>query len=680
MKHLLFLLLCLSICSFLPAQTLLQDAIELAQFFDTTDAADQDKRLIFIGGVYTVRERPTIRKYVSAKDSLTTASLEKTFKGNPFLRVEVSNQSRLLFNPPLRDGDGENPFGSGRPGGGSGGGSGAASGFSVAGFADGLSRFLVKRTKQELSMAFFEDFKEKVAKDKYLLHFCPTTGGHLERIDQDVYQFKEYLESLRESFIVDMTALPGSTEDFLRDPALCVGCSATPDGKVMIDLLHLAQQLVDGEAPIDMIDYLAGTGSAIQSAKVSEPALFDMAGGLRFLDLVSESLRNPDNSNPKMPWYTGSELREMFKDPKLFRLYLGLLWQRSNDIAFVGKDGAKTVTMQAILGTAATSADLFVNWRNALVSLGETTHSLQRSVKTTGPATIDRTGRATSAFVADDFFRYSQSLTELMKAVNQTGRLVLQRQNDLIPQDYISLMQQCNSLYFNVRQRNYTGAISNVIFCLNVLGKDKKEVATMLKYANFVASIAEANSPEEIEHVIELFALPAGSSRMKKEPGRFSIALNAYTGLSGGREQLDGDKTDKGFGAVTAPVGLSLSWGMGCKKKKDSGEIENINLGSLGFFVPLIDVGAVTAFRFKDSTAQNLPELTWGNILSPGFYVVYDLPSKWPMAIGFGGQSGPGLRKVTLGNNEIINKSGVRYGAFVTVDIPITYFHLGKGR
>jgi len=673
MKPILFFCFSLVLPNILPAQTLLQDAMELRQYFDTTDVKDPDKRLIFMGGAVSPKKSSFFRKYISPNDTLSTATLQKTFKDNPFLRMEVTDQNILSFDMPLRGVDsGASPGGSS--------GIGSGSGFSVAGFADGLARFLVKRTKQELSQAFFDDFKVKVETDPYLKHFCPATKQHLLMVDQDVYQFKDYLEGLRESFILDMTALPGNTEGFLRDDVLCPDCSTKADGKVMIDFLHLAQQMTDGEPPIDMIDYLAGASSGIQSAKLSEPALYDMAGGLRFLDLVSASLRNPNSNDPKMPWYTGRELREMFQDPKLFRLYLGLLWQRADKIAFLDKAGTKAQTMRSILGAAGTSLDLFKAWRNSLESLGETTHALQRAVSASSSINLEDTGMRSNTFSASDFFRYSQSLCDLMKTLNQTGRQVLQRSDNLIPETYISLMQQSNSLYFNVRQRNYTGAISNVIFCLNVIGKDKKEIASLLKYANFVASIAEANSPEEIEHAIELFALPPGSSRMKKQPGRFAVALNAYSGLAGGAERLDGDDFTKSFGAVTAPVGLSLSWGLGHKKKNEAGGTKNVNLGSLGFFIPLLDVGAVTAFRFKDNTSQNLPDLTWGNILSPGLYLVYDFKGKWPISLGLGGQSGPGLRKVTVANDVVIEKSGVRYGAFLTVDIPITYFHLGKGK
>ena len=669
MKHFLFLLLCLGLTFDLAAQTILDDAKNLSSIFSyTIDTSNHETTKIVNlrrGISITLAQLYILKKYypdsvdvnILTDDELMDL-LESSFKGNPFLRVEITNQNETGF---LKlEGSLKQP-----------GGSVAAAGFSVAGLADGLSRFLVKRTKQELSQAFFEDFKRAVQKEPLVGHFCPDTKQHLLLIDQDVYQFKDYLQGLRESFISDMTVLPKSTETFLRDDNLCSACSQKANGKVLIDMLHVAQQLVDGEAPIDMIDYLARSGSAIQSAnKTSEPVLYDMAGGLRYLNLISEAMRNTSSTDSLMPWYTGREVREMFKDPKFFRLFMGLLWQKAGGISFNGPNGVE-VNLQNTLSTVANKAAELENWRNTISSFGEVTHRVQRSLSASASA---------PTAVSDDYYRYSQTILDLMESVNETGRLVLNRNTDLIPQEYVFLLKQCNALYFNVRQRNFTGALSNVIYCLNLLGKDKEEVANLLEYANFAASIAEANSPEEIENAVELFALPPGSSRMKKQPGRFSIALNAYSGISGGIEVLDGDASHKSYGAITAPLGLSMSWGLGhIKTNSATGETRLKSLGSLGFFVPLIDVGAVTTFRFKDSTSQNLPELTWSNILSPGLYVVYDFPGKWPIAFGIGGQAGPGLRKVTADGLEIV-KSGARFGAFLAVDIPFTYFYLGKGK
>ncbi len=642
MRNLLLFCLFIGATHWLNGQDLLQEAIDLKPYFKF----DENRMLVISADSMSDRTKTIIKNYLPTAPKISGFQIRKTFEGNPFIDMEKAPQANwsLDLNKSSSLG-GVNAT--------------APSGFSVTNLADGLARFLVKRTKQELSEAFFDKFKDEVKTDPYLGHFCPFTQAQLLLIDSEVYQFNDYLESLREGFTADMTALPGSTESFLRDPSLCAGCADSIAGKVAIDLLHVGQQMVNGEPPIDMISYLAQPGSAIQTAKPSpaEAKLYDMASGLRLLDVISQSLRNNASTDPQMPWHTGREIREAFRDSVVLRIYLGLLWQKVDGISFTDDSGTSRKSMRELMRTANTGAGLVESWRQSIQSLGELTQAMQFSLQSSSN---------TATTVADDFFSYSQSITDLLQAVNQTGRNMLQRKKDLIPTEYILLMRQSNSLYFNVRQRNFVGAIGNVIYCLNVLGSDKKEIATLLKYANFMAAIAEANSPDEMERAIELFALPPGSSRMKKHPGRIAVALNAYAGFAAGREYLGNDASSKQIRALTAPVGLSFSYGLG-------------KFGSVGAFVPLIDVGAVTAYRFKDDAAENLPELTWSNILSPGLYLVYDVPGKWPFALGYGAQIGPGLRKVTEMNN-VVEKSGWRQGFFATVDIPITYFYLGKGK
>lgn len=666
MRPLLLSLFCLFLHAGALAQTLLEDAEALRDFFDQPEATDFDQRLIFNWDALDARHSEIMRKYCIAKDTLTTYWVEESFRNNVFLLVERTDQNKVLLAG-LSKGDRFTESSTGA----------SASGFSVSTLADGLARFLVKRTKQELSLAFFNEFKETVNANRYVGHFCPFTKEQLLRIDSDVYQFNDYLESLREGFTADMTSLPMNLETFVRDESFCKGCSQKEAGIVMADMFHVAQQMVNGESPVDMIGYLADKDyAAIQAVDSTKPVLYNMAGGLRFLNLISESFRNPNSQDSTMPWYTAREIREKLRDPVLLRIYLGLLWQKAGDIHFVDDSGTSKAGLRELMAKANTGGNLVANWRRSVESMAEMTQATQFSLRTSSGST---------STTADDFFAYAQSVTDILQNINQMGKTMLAREKDIIPTQYIFLMRHCNSLYFNVRQRNFAGAVSNVIYCLNLIGSDKKEIATLLKYANFMASVAEANTPEEMERAIEAFALPPGSSRMKKQPGQFAVALNAYTGLAGGWEVLDGSNNAQNFGAVAAPLGLSLSWGLGKRQPEtrvdttSSGEVKVKvrEYGSLGFFVPVIDVGAVTAYRFNDANAQNLPELTWSNILSPGLYLTYHLPRKWPIAFGVGGQLGPGLRKVTENGLEL-NRSGVRYGAFMAVDIPITYFYLNN--
>lgn len=648
-----FLCLCLS----LSAQPMLDGARVLSDLFDYR-AKDVHGELFLERGIEIDEEHAAVlREYLplGLKDSKDTAALrsglEATFQGNPFFSLKLSNQTLKAFLEESR----EHYSAQSVP----------AGGFFVSNFADGLARFLVKRTKQELSVVFFEDFKAQVKDNPYLGHFCPFTREQLSLIDSKVYQFNDYLQTLREGFVADMMALPGSTERFLGNEALCSGCSERGEGKVMIDLLHVAQQMVNGASPVDMLSYLSHSGSAIQSARPADTLLYNMAAGLRLLNLLSESFRNTASSDPRMPWHSGREIRESLQDPKLLRIYLGLLWQRAGRIDFILPDG-KQVSMRMMMEKANSGGQLLESWRKTIEAMSELMHSLQ--------GTLHASAKTANA-LADDFFSYSQSVSDLLLSINQTGRTLLGMEGrDFIPNAYILLMRQSNAMYFNVRQGNFGGAMGNVVFCLGLLKKgsegEQEKIAEILRYANFMAAIAGANSPEEMEHAVEGFALPPGSSQAKKYHGRFSVALNAYMGIALGREYLGSAMEAKDVGALAAPVGLSCTLGLG-------------KGGGVGLFVPMIDVGAVTAYRFDDELAGDLPELSWNNILSPGLYIVYNAPGKWPFAFGYGAQLGPGLRKVTETKDGValeLEKNGWRHGIFLAVDIPITYFYLGRGK
>jgi hypothetical protein len=87
----------------------------------------------------------------------------------------------------------------------------------------------------------------------------------------------------------------------------------------------------------------------------------------------------------------------------------------------------------------------------------------------------------------------------------------------------------------------------------------------------------------------------------------------------------------------------------------------------------VLDVGAIVDYQLtSDSIAKIESEITWGNIFSPGAYVVYGFFGNLPVSLGIGGQYGPGLSSVnTEDNSTVINAPNWRWGAFLAVDIPM---------
>ncbi|MCF2487528.1 hypothetical protein [Dyadobacter sp. CY347] len=180
---------------------------------------------------------------------------------------------------------------------------------------------------------------------------------------------------------------------------------------------------------------------------------------------------------------------------------------------------------------------------------------------------------------------------------------------------------------------------------------------------HFVNDMAVAENAEDIEKAIDAFALPAGSYAIKRVAS-FNFSVNSYPGILPALERPWknnlSDNTNMGTQfsiGFTAPVGLSGSWGI----KKGN---------SLGFFIPIIDIGAVTRLRLDNNSATStLPEFKLKNFLSPGLYLHYGF-RKTPLSLNIGAQFGPEIRKVMSGS-ESVSYESMRIGAGLVLDIPL---------
>jgi len=179
-----------------------------------------------------------------------------------------------------------------------------------------------------------------------------------------------------------------------------------------------------------------------------------------------------------------------------------------------------------------------------------------------------------------------------------------------------------------------------------------------LQYGLFLANVLKARNPAEVKAAIRMVAMPPGSSQAKKESS-FDISINSYVGIYGGEETLLNpgiSEPSKPTYGLTVPVGISVSTGFR-------------RYGSLSLFMPIIDLGAVAAFRIETNQAVNLPNFNLQNLASPGAYLVYGFPN-YPFALAGGVQYGPQLRKIER-NGLNIESPAYRYSVALTVDIPL---------
>jgi len=557
----------------------------------------------------------------------------------------------------------------------------------VTNFADGLAKFLVKRTKQELATAFFERFKDKLDSVRQLQILFPTTYQALKAIDQEIYNYAAYIDLLRESFQKDLAMILPNISQLVQDPSMQPVFKALPYLKtILVDALYIINEFNEGKHPGEVFhDYIVNRADMTLNL-INE----NIYPSLQILDIFSQSLR----SNTKDKYWIGTDsLKLLFKDDVTFTIYMGLIYQQltSKSIIFSDKAG-KHIDFKVFLSSHA--ADIIKNediYNKYLTEL------------------IQKAGQADKYFIAikqliqkgqdkptyqDYYSLYNAALNlfeQLLPAptlLNLKDKIVMSaidRNEDKVYK-YLSTARALGNIYVDIYEKQYPSAVIETGTILAMLpGKAPNLSQLYIKYGNFAALLAKAQNSDEVEEAIEAVAMPAGSSTVKRESA-FNVSLNAYVGPYLGYEKIHGVDTKKmGTYGLTAPIGIAVSWGH---------RVLPFSTGkskwSTSLFISLIDIGSLTSYRFSsgntkvgtDSTAQvaQVPKIQLKDIISPGAFLSIGIPGV-PISVSGGFQLAPNLRNVSLNSgNTVVNTYGdnklyTRWSVSILVDIPLLNFY-----
>lgn len=561
-------------------------------------------------------------------------------------------------------------------------------GFDVTNIADGFAKFIVKRTKQELSIAFFEKFKAELEKKEHkdLRTIFPQTYSAMRLMDSEIYNYNAYIQLLRESFEKDLAALPvniksiiANHEDFFN---------RMPEIKAKLEsAFYIGQQILDKQHPGVIIENYP--------VEILDNLSNDTKPCIQTMILLSKSVKSADDGANY--WASTKEIKKLAGNKIILMVYIGLLEQQAKFEAITYLNGS---TLSGILEASYPS---YQKYGTFYATLSTKIESVQSGINA-----INDTDDKEARF--ENYYSVVNSSIDLMKFLAESGDILKFSTTVKFKEStekYFQLAQTAADLVIDVKRRNYSSAVVNVtnlydaafntdnnaVYSTNVNGdialtdpeKVKKLTETnnenttrvkkaLLKYGAFMADIAQAKSSDDVEKAIESVALPVGSSRIKRETP-FNVALNAYCGLFVGDEIIKNYGSQKVLGelntfGVAAPIGVSLSQGHRVwpwpvnrvGKEREKG-------WSSSWFISIVDLGALTAYRFKDDSTEKVPTIQLKDIFSPGIFWSVGIP-KSPLSVNFGAQVGPNLRKV--GNdNTYSGETYVRYSISFCVDLPI---------
>lgn len=564
-------------------------------------------------------------------------------------------------------------------------------GLDVTTVADGFARFIVNRAKQELSVTFFDNMKTALSDPAFrdMRTLFPQTVRTLNVIDKQIYNYSMYMQALRESFEKDLAALPvnlpGIVENhkpfFQKYPAL---------EAALLGGCYVASSLQDEAHPGEIIrEYPDETLDSLNPA---------CKATLQTVQVFSESLRDTAQSADHY-WIKANEAKKILADSAVLRLYLGLI----NESAMLNYDSIKFTQEVSLVGVlnSMSAADKYKKeykaYRTYVLAMVKKAEALDSMIATHQKQTSD-------SLSFELYYKYFDASVDLMEYGLGFGKLPYVNLPHLVDSTkiYFETARTTADMFLDVNRRNYASAVINLVELYNIVlhdsvtigSKERKAAAQkdndtsalmqskLLKYGTFMATIVQAKNSEEVENAIEAFALPVGSARIKRE-SQFNLSVNAYCGFFGGIERIrgfdNGPAKVNAFG-LTAPVGIAVSWGGGCKNSK------NRYHSSYSIFFSAVDLGAIAAFRAKNDTVAQVPNILLKDILSPGFFLSWGIP-RVPLSLNFGMQMGPNLRNVhspnaanPTGFNDYENRIYCRYSLSICVDIPVLNLYTNNNK
>ena len=562
---------------------------------------------------------------------------------------------------------------------------------------DALGTLVANRFREELTIAFLEDFRAKVKSDTLLAHVFPNTSNVL--IYSDPFNHTAWMSTFRTAMEKDLAAFPENFPYVIR--AVESELSLTAEQK---EALNFAYEVY----PILLDLWKSPNDSNIAArkfiqkveGKISDPTA---KNSLKVTRMLIDGLSADGND-----WVSGSDLDAAMQSASTMKYFLAFVIEKNAEAL-----DSINVTINSTTKSVYDHFHESPNARNTSnaeslqAKLLNVVREIVPSVKATHAAyqNISNANLDGKATFADYEPLISASLDLIDKLSNNEMIGLLDTANISDVEKVTQILKYVNlgigfaeSVQNNVESKDYSAILVDAVALLEDIAKTNNVVASnqfimeFIKYGSLAANLASAETPEEMSSALKASVLPVGSYRIKRN-NYFSVSINSYAGLFGGAEVLSNQSAKHptaGLIGFTAPVGVGLNWSINQKKPglKTSQLPIKTTLDSTGssvvsrkkylsgssfsLFFTVIDVGAIAAFRLTDDETP-VDNVQWSNVLAPGMYISIGLGST-PLALNIGGQYGPSLRKVEAKDGVAsltIDSRAFRFGAGLVVDIPL---------
>ncbi len=540
---------------------------------------------------------------------------------------------------------------------------------------DATSQFLVDRVKEELLLAFFDRFLAQVDQSTELVSLMPNT--HFLLKNNDIFKVPSMGEVWMTAFEEDLNSIPQNFNLMVQTHPDYFELKKKPEFQMFMMAGYVFKE-IQGES--NLIEFIE---SFYEEFEDSDTQLIQM---LSVVGLLRENLRESIYGEGLV---SRDAFRELFDNNEDAPLYFSALVYQQEREDF-DKIKVPQLNTQLVLGDLIKTN--FVDFTKMTGKFLTRMKKLEKSKSAFDSkkylkdedkpkyqkAVLDF---ASSVFEFLDFSielaHFSNPEFYFTSSYYRTYRPVVQKTILAIDagqkKDYgqlmiysMQMMEPLVQVRINHLEKKFEldGSNKKVAQEIKIL---RGVVKNFMYYGGFMVDVLSANSTQDIKGIINKYAAPVGSYRVKRQ-SNFSVSLSSYPGLYGGWETTNAGIENESFvTGVTAPIGLSLNWGNSFYGMNAKGH-------SFSLYTSIVDIGAAFSYRWSNSEGEGFPEeIKWEQIISPGVHAVWGIGNT-PMAFMLGAQYTPLLRKITDQNNEL-QPNAWRFGATISVDIPIFHFY-----
>ena len=507
----------------------------------------------------------------------------------------------------------------------------------ITSLADGFAKFLVTRVKKELSIAFFDRFKDAINDEKAIdFHILfPETKGQLELIDEKVYELKPYLNGLRMSSIADFKTMPVHlpellTEETLLKKALETNIEAKYGVSIAFGLIKEIDQNENfGVALENLSQYKIPEVSSVE----------ELDKYVEIIRLLSFALKSPAAKDDKY-YISPADIDELINNEQLLKYFVGLT------LAYTNLESIQPVNISKSIIEDVKA--FYQNHTNDLIKV------------------LKEYRKASDLFVESQkteeketkLILYFQAAEKILNSTKTVSNVIFPS-NPHIPK-FIERIDLGVNIASSLYTKNYVSTIGGIGKLYKMISEehnsnDKKDldkvISKITTYANFIAQISQTDDSEEISTIIEQYAAPVGSYR-SKSLNKFTVAIDSYVG-AGYRFG-----SNSGGLMINTPIGVSLGFSNGTGK------------WSFTVMPTIFDIGPLVSYRFTND--DDAPaKIYFKEIISPGIFASIGFSKKCPIFLNLGYQRPALLTRVDAIENTYDLKPIDYLSGSLSVNVPL---------